>query len=955
MADKLGLNQNLQSKIPQENVKTASLEADNIKNGNVQNVNKPDTLQRSPLEDEFHTTMRQNTGLIERFYDWVKNKTGSKLGSDSIKKDFERAKRGEISEEEMSKKLESYRTSQESSAQMLGDAASVGTAAAYFLSTEKTYLNNNLAFAKHADAKKFKELCTQKVTKQSKWNTIKKIYEHFNTGKNLIEDRKMQLLATAIGAALYAGAAKLAITSINRIGTKEFKSDNPDKKERREENKELRREWWKSTFRNYASGCLNGLMTPLITVGGYLGAPLYLAANSLNRYFVGHHTSENKSFGNYFDHLKSDVATNVLFMVPAGLAMTKYGNTKLRNSWKKLTADKNFDMKKIANKGKFETASADEDAKNISGLILESDNVKNIYNARKTVGKNEFYSGWETEISLEEAIKSLSEKNIMALKFLQIAGEAQARSERPQLDGIFEFIPLPDFLCGNDKLAKLAKLAKENCPPSRTIEEARTEIEKLLKTLSGGAEGYDLKGLKRIGVGTIAETYVAEKGGKKIAIKILKNGVNAESIQKSAEECKKIIDTSGDKYSDALKQEYKKSIDQYAEAMKKELNLLNESKNAEALANVTHEANVVKSIAAGEDIHVMEYVGDSISLEKFLEIQKALSKIRNSRWERELLDKSADELRKLKSDWDNCYTKYRFNLDDVKEVLELKEKQELYGCHISEIVDPEKIKMIYEQYQRVISEQFNRLPQSGQEKVTHADIHSGNIMINVEALQKGDAKNLFTLIDTGNVVRQSAEETARMLNFEAYLNNGYVKGIVDIALQGVEYPNGMTEAKAREELTKDLNELFFGNTRGIAGIDSASLLKYIGKFLQKRGVNSHIDLNMSKARLAANDSAQTVLTSFKNGSNENLKDNLRKKVAGEECDIWGALGDVWTFRDVTEAKIAGEEFLHNSKIIDSAKITLPSDMLKPDSVDYLKFQLKRSGQKQKNSPMDYVM
>ena len=81
------------------------------------------------------------------------------------------------------------------------------------------------------------------------------------------------------------------------------------------------------------------------------------------------------------------------------------------------------------------------------------------------------------------------------------------------------------------------KALKENCPPSRTMEQAQAEVNKLI-----GEDGkYTIS--KLLGVGTIAESYLAkDASGKEVCIKILKDGITAEKIKKDEKTFIELID-----------------------------------------------------------------------------------------------------------------------------------------------------------------------------------------------------------------------------------------------------------------------------------------------------------------------------------------------------------------------------------------------------------------------------
>lgn len=90
-------------------------------------------------------------------------------------------------------------------------------------------------------------------------------------------------------------------------------------------------------------------------------------------------------------------------------------------------------------------------------------------------------------------------------------------------------------------------------------------------------------------------------------------------------------------------------------------------------------------------------------------------------------------------------------------------------------------------------EQFSKVDKNG--KVVHADIHPGNIFINLEALKSGKGK-LFTLIDTGNTIKLSKEQSVASLKVVGFIKNGNTKDLTSVVLEDAILPQAMTKEKA---------------------------------------------------------------------------------------------------------------------------------------------------------------
>ena len=88
------------------------------------------------VRDEFVKAKKDN-GLIRKAYNALKNVSGVGLGSKALEKEVERYENGEISKEEIEKKISQYKNSQENGTQTLGDVAAGAAAIATYLTADK--------------------------------------------------------------------------------------------------------------------------------------------------------------------------------------------------------------------------------------------------------------------------------------------------------------------------------------------------------------------------------------------------------------------------------------------------------------------------------------------------------------------------------------------------------------------------------------------------------------------------------------------------------------------------------------------------------------------------------------------------------------------------------------------------------------------------------------------------
>ena len=399
------------------------------------------------IQDEFVNQHKKN-GLFERLYNGIKNLTGLGTGSKKVQTAIKKAENGEITEDEAKATIDKYRKSQVNGAQAFGDLMSVGASGLTFfgirkklkLESAKAILNEQFYKNQGSDIFNIPKKYNEKLCKLAKSKS------------------KLMLLAAA-GAALVGGFVKNGLLKINRIGSEEFKTDKKkyngaktpyEKTAYKFEKKTKRKERRRTNFRNFVSGAVNGLMMPISLLGGAIaGVPLYLAGNSLNRYFIGNREEKNKSFNSYIDNLKNDGITHAVLAAAIAVPMIKKGrytavfDKNLKNATDRL-------LKAELKDSGFNTRSTYDE---LQDILLDSDDIRKIL--------------WSSD-DVATQIQNLTKENIFAVKMKQIANDA----------------------------SPIAIALKENCPATRTLEEAQVYINNAL------GSGYKLE--KCLGVGTIA-------------------------------------------------------------------------------------------------------------------------------------------------------------------------------------------------------------------------------------------------------------------------------------------------------------------------------------------------------------------------------------------------------------------------------------------------------------------
>lgn len=809
------------------------------------------------IKDTFHKEKRKD-GLIEKFYNFCKNKTGFGLGSKKVLQEIEKLETQSVKEDEVKNTIKKYKTSEENAAQTFGDVASglVGVGAYFGLS--------NLAKRMKA---RFELGAMNSIMRGVVAKKIEPILKSSATTKAIIFPVTM----------LAAGLTKYWALKFNRASSDEFKIENKkelDKKELKATKKELRKQRHKLNWKNFYTGALNGLMAPVTAlVGGIVGVPAYLIGMSGLRYITS--GNEDKSLKDYTQGLTDNAALNTLGAVAVAIPAFKHAKfskilTENLDSVVKKLKDVNFKNPDLPSN---KTAYSE-----IEEIMLESPSIKKIMD------------DYGTEV--EDKIKALTNENIFAVKFLQIGRNGGAVSEA----------------------------LIENCPPSRTVQEAQVKINALLNS-----EQFEVS--KLLGVGTIAETYLAkDKTGREVCIKILKEGISAEKIEKDKDAFINLITGGAAENTLSKTQAYLiKNINNLAEGISKEVDFENELRAAQKLKKFTKCADVVVPIEAKPGIYIMEKApGISLdTLSRYYSLENSQKYYTD----------------KLKKPQDEYMTKYyQEELEKVsQQIQKLKERSPDFNEFDLSAGD---IKKLLKNYMEVISEQFSKIERNG--KTLHADIHPGNIFINLEALKTKKGK-LFTLIDTGNTIDLSKTQSMASLKLISFIKNGNVDDITKTLLEGTILPSGLTNEKATELVTKDLKQIFFDTETKINSMNIDETMSLFSNVLRKYDIISNdTQLNLNKAKKSANNSLEHLADSFFNKKYGDLDIEDMSKI--EQAKIGAKL--------TKDAASLGAKFMQ-IKILQETKNLLkmsPKEifnswknlkMLKTNSEEHLIYKLKQ--------------
>lgn len=838
------------------------------------------SVTNSTIRDEF-VKEKKNNGLIRKFYNFLKNKTNIGLGSKAVEKEIDKFEKGEISEENVKETIAKYKNSQQNSVQTFADTTTAATTITGY------YLGNN--FVKKYQAQDKLNAIPQFI-KKIKNNTDNIYLKRFLSIDDILKSKTKATLFMLPILGIIGGITKLTITKAERIGSKEFKVDKKaftDKKELKAAKKKARKARQKTNFKNFLTGALNGILAPVTALaGGIIGVPAYILATTGLRYATNNKGNKDKSLNDFAQSFKDNAVVNTL--ATAAIAVPAFKKAHFSH-----VLGKNLD--KVVNKLKNTKLELPDLPSSKSAYQELEDTMLNSEAIKKIITPEKLYSS----DNMDEIIKNLTDENIFAVKFLQIKNKGLLSGEYNQYERISEAL-------------------RENCPPTRTLEEAQEHINKLW-----GTSEYKIS--KLLGVGTVAETYLAKNSsGKEVCIKILKNGINAEKIAKDKEKFIKLItgDTPLDKLDDNQKYLIK-NINDLAEGISKEVDFVNEMNAAKELKKYSKVADVVVPMEAKPGIYIMEKAPgisvktlvDYYNCERMVKFYKnELKKYPDETWSKPQLEYYEEKMKKIKS------RAPEFEDFDMT---------------------PSQIKKLLKTYIDLQVEQFAKVDKNG--KVIHADIHPGNIFINLEALKSGKGK-LLTLIDTGNTIKLSKEQAMASLKIVGFIKNGNTKDLANIVLQDAILPKGLSKEEALTKVENDLRTFFFDNKTKINSMNMDTFYALSDNILRKYNIiPNNTQLNLNKAKISARNSFEDLVESFfeKKYGDKNWDDSSKAEMVAAITNATKDMAEIG-IKLQSANTIQETKNLTQMSTKEAMNFLRNKNMLKTNSEEYLTYKMKQN-------------
>lgn len=662
-----------------------------------------------------------------------------------------------------------------------------------------------------------------------------------------VKNKKFETISTLIGLGISAFAGmvtKPVLKGINALGT--------PRKERRKES---------TVFRDIGSGFVDGAAAPLAYTYklGILGAA---GINSLSRYAFNKKADKDANFA---DHLSN----GWLVKAPA-LALGAFSAFKFHKRIDVIekaivkAKDNVKDIKRF--KGKMPLSELADLAKtNLKDKQTQSDLIQATkrgffsktymtitWPVRKLFGRKPKPAAEALELvpkplkriafmnkelikekEMTNIMREIEQYNIFYPKMIQsmpsnissminIVGEGknpleeliQKTSKESKMGGFWKkrsaYIAEKGINTVNDFLNKY----KSSCPPSRTVKEAQKYVSETY------GKRFTLKGDKPLGVGTIAETFLAKDNetGNDVVIKMVKKWVSLDKLKKDKENMLKSLERVKDKIKPDEYDYQRKLVDELYSAWSKEVDLKLEAEAAKTLGKYAVNYNTVSPVAVKNNIFVMEKA-NGVQFDKLEEYLK----------------------------------KNKINLTE------------------------QEAEDIYINYMKVFFEQLLSVPKKGQ-KVMHADPHAGNIFVDLKNKSKP-----FTFIDTGNVMRYTPEGAIQNVTSHIDYLIGNSKAISKRLLKDAVLPEGMSQKQAEEMLTKHLDETFFSGKNRICGDPFSTINNACSEFMSKNKViiNSS-NTNLLKAELTYFVNMTTIGDVLEKIDKEKLADNKQMKLLGKQ-------------------------------------------------------------------------
>ena len=397
-------------------------------------------------------------------------------------------------------------------------------------------------------------------------------------------------------------------------------------------------------WKNAMTGAIDGAIAPIgLAANAIVAIPAMLGINSVSRYLT--QKKDNKSMKDFVDQqvnnldAKALAATAVAYKTVKGKGSVKEWEVAVKNVQAK---SKDF----VTPDFKSSTLSEfDELAQNIGldfgSLIKEDGKLASILHNPELTTTQKMQEIEKYNLFVPKYLQMVSESTLMEhgitgqkmkdllksfgpkaytkedIAAMKAAGKteteiAEMTAQRTQEIEAFKQMA-EQMKSPQDELGAIVAKFRSDCPATRNGAKAQEAISKVY------GDKYTVTSEQPLGVGTVAETFLAKdnKTGQEVVIKMLKEGMSAEKIQRDRTA---ILDMIEAKYKDDPKmlEYFKGRANSLFDAWAKEVDLKHEMDAAGVLAKNARNFKVVKPVEVKDNIYVMEKA-EGVQFDKFAE------------------------------------------------------------------------------------------------------------------------------------------------------------------------------------------------------------------------------------------------------------------------------------------------------------------------------------------------
>lgn len=354
---------------------------------------------------------------------------------------------------------------------------------------------------------------------------------------------------------------------------------------------------------------------------------------------------------------------------------------------------------------------------------------------------------------------------------------------------------------------------------------------------------------KEVGVGTIGEVYLAKGTQQPVVIKLLKEGVTADNLEKEKQIVKTLI---REAFPNPKQQNYQlKRIESLYQQWVKELDFEQEAQSAKGLAKDGKRYQVAQSIAIGklqndseeQVISLVQEIAPGVELKKLSEWLSLAEK-----------DPAAyqDKIKNHteKSPW-------------LKHPNQWKDK-------------------LPKAFREAYNEQAFLRMNGDEEFVSHGDPHGGNIFTDINPT---NWEPQITFIDAGLALKQNSKQLATQIGLLIGSISGNSRKISESILQNAEIPEGENREELAEALRQALDQRLY--KAGVNLTDCQYNQQFLETLLEEKGIIvPEAETANFKAQMQAIRTYDQISQAVGQPQNNYLRDSIPDLYMGLKKLLW---------------------------------------------------------------------